>query len=164
MMLNTTNTEDPRLPAAQSAGQVAVMSGMLALLEAERRVRVQMHTALKLSSGELAAMQTVLLAEPRGVVLRQRELAELLGMKHSAMSTMIDRLVSRGDMVRDAHPDDRRSIALRITEQGAERVARTMGEVQNAILSRAAELTEDEQNAVARFLHSVAEDLTDLRT
>lgn len=162
-MLSTTNTEDPRFPAARSAGEVAVMSGMLALLEAERRVRVRMHTALKLSSGELAAMQTVLLAEPRGVVLRQRELAELLGMKHSAMSTMIDRLVGRGDMVRDAHPDDRRSIALRITEQGAQRVERTIGEVQNAILSRASELTEDEQHAVARFLHSVADDLTDLR-
>lgn len=162
-MLDTTNTADSRFPEAQSTGEIAVMSGMLALLEAERRVRVQMHTALKLSSGELAAMQTVLLAEPRGVVLRQRELAELLGMKHSAMSTMIDRLVGRGDMVRDAHPDDRRSIALRITEQGAERVARTMGEVQNAILSRASELTEDEQQVVARFLHSVAEDLTDLR-
>jgi DNA-binding MarR family transcriptional regulator len=46
-------------------------------------------------------------------------LAEHLGVADATASTMVERLVKRGLVSRDIHPDERRRVAIRLTEEGS---------------------------------------------
>jgi DNA-binding MarR family transcriptional regulator len=46
------------------------------------------------------------------------EILRGLGVTKQALSQLVDALVTRGYVVRDEHPDDRRRIVLRLTERG----------------------------------------------
>ncbi|WP_426348490.1 MarR family winged helix-turn-helix transcriptional regulator [Alloiococcus sp. CFN-8] len=46
------------------------------------------------------------------------ELAELLGLDKSTMSRTINKLVDSGLAIRELHPDDRRYVAIKLTNEG----------------------------------------------
>lgn len=51
---------------------------------------------------------------------RASDLAAFLGVRPTTASSLIARLVSRGLITKDVHPEDRRAIALRLTPQGTD--------------------------------------------
>ncbi len=53
-----------------------------------------------------------------------RDLAEQLQVRHHSTVGIVDQLVSRGAVVRQVAPDDRRKILLTLTEKGEELVER----------------------------------------
>ncbi len=54
--------------------------------------------------------------QPEGVMLK--ELAEQLSLSCSAVSVMVDTMVKRGILVREASRDDRRKVMIRVSEGG----------------------------------------------
>lgn len=82
-----------------------------------------------------------------------KELAEDMMLSSAAMTNRLDRLEKRDLLVREADPEDRRSIRVRLTEEGvklADEVVVTHIETENRLLSM---LSEEEQNQL-RFLLS----------
>lgn len=51
---------------------------------------------------------------------RASDLAVFLGVRPTTASSLIARLVGRGLITKDVHPEDRRAVALRLTPQGTD--------------------------------------------
>ncbi|MEM7443308.1 MAG: MarR family transcriptional regulator [Pseudomonadota bacterium] len=88
--------------------------------------------------------------------LSQSELGEALGIDRSTMVAVIDRLEARGLVVRAPSPSDRRSYALKLSDEGASLLA----EITPAVLAHeramAASLTAEEQQTLTALLAKLA--------
>ncbi len=101
----------------------------------------RMETERGVSVLEHGALYEVLTAADRQ--LRMGELAERLGTSPSATTRLVDRLVVRGWVDRDAPRDDRRTIVVRVTSDGRRAYVRNnrpfMAAVEDALANRLAE-------------------------
>jgi MarR family transcriptional regulator, organic hydroperoxide resistance regulator len=111
----------------------------LPLIAEWQRVTHRLLAALddELSDLGLSAAETNLLAcfagEPGRAV---RELVAATGQRPSTLTGVLDRLERRGLVARTTHPDDRRSVLVRLTSDGeraAERVATAFAEVEASL-------------------------------
>lgn len=85
------------------------------------------------------------------------ELAERVGLKPSAMSTLVDRLEGRGHAVRVPHTDDRRKVAVELTGSGVGTVLAVVLPMVRDLDAVAADLTPEERAGVERYLRGVLE-------
>lgn len=84
-----------------------------------------------------------------------RSLAAELGISPSAASQQVDKLVARGFVSRDEHPDDRRHVRLNLTETGAQaagEISRASRSHVEAVLSA---LSDDDLAALHRLFGRV---------
>jgi DNA-binding MarR family transcriptional regulator len=112
----------------------------------------QRLSRLKLQPQHAGALR--LLSSAEG--LSQRALAERLGMFPSRAVALVDELEQRNLVVRAADPEDRRTYALRLTENGRRTladIAQVAREHQDALL---AALDQREREQLARLLQKVA--------
>ncbi|MBI1417772.1 MAG: MarR family transcriptional regulator [Limimaricola sp.] len=85
------------------------------------------------------------------------ELARRVGLTRAGVTALIDRLETRGLVLRQPDPADRRKIYIAPTE-GARSLIDTAEEPLRTALARlASEMTKDERKAVTRFLTAMAE-------
>jgi DNA-binding MarR family transcriptional regulator len=87
---------------------------------------------LNLSAAEINALANL----GAGGTLSVRQLSERAGTRASTLTGLLDRLESRGYLVREVDPADRRSFRLPLTDQGREVAARVLAAI--AALERAA--------------------------
>lgn len=92
----------------------------------------------------------------------QRSLARSIGLDTSTVAGVIDRLESRGLMVRSASPDDRRVRLLRLTDEGQA----LLGQVEPAVLRAQKRMLEPlpqkDRQAFMRMLREIVEANNDL--
>ncbi len=72
----------------------------------------------KITIAQVRVMQIVTHCSPEGIMCK--DLAALLGLTPGATSRTVDRLVREGLLKRDAVPDDRRAILIRLSKKGEE--------------------------------------------
>jgi len=97
----------------------------------------------------------VLVVVERSGPLSQRQLGEILTVNRSVMVKLVDRLEADGLLQRERDPDDRRSYALRTTEQGrAAIVEMTRGAVRGDAEFTSV-LTEAERRRLAELLSRI---------
>jgi DNA-binding MarR family transcriptional regulator len=125
-----------------------------------RTMEAQQATAKKLSLGvsDLQALEH--LFSGRGQ-LGAVELGHRLGMTSASATALVDRLERAGHLVRESDPSDRRRKRLVPTEHAEREALGVLGPMIAALSDAAAKLTDDEANAVARYLREVAEILGD---
>ena len=121
----TPRTPDERRARKSRTGH-GILPSLLGYNLRRAQLRVFQHfqssmTAFEVTPGQFGVL--TLIAENDG--LKQSELGAALGIDRSTMVTVIDRLESRGLVVRAPSPSDRRSYALRLSEAGE----RLMGEL-----------------------------------
>src|SRR5215470_3320361 len=136
----------PKKARGGAAFLVAQVGAHAAMRFAERLAR------LKLQPQHAGALRVLASAEG----LTQRALAERLGMFPSRAVALVDEMEGRGLVVRDADPSDRRSHALRLTDEGRRALAdigRVAREHQDALL---AALDPGERERLAQLLLKVA--------
>ncbi|MER6326352.1 MarR family winged helix-turn-helix transcriptional regulator [Streptomyces coelicoflavus] len=75
-----------------------------------------------------------------------------LAITVGAVSKAVDRLVAAGWCLRVAHPQDRRSSVLRLTDEGARRLAASRPVVESALVSLTAGVSPEELSRVASTL------------
>lgn len=86
----------------------------------------------------------------------QRELSERLGIHRNAMVTVIDALERRGLVKRLPHPEDRRAVAVTLTNK-ARRLLPTLDEQGRALEADiSAPLSSDERDALRQLLQRIA--------
>jgi DNA-binding MarR family transcriptional regulator len=80
---------------------------------------------LSLSAAEINALANL----GEGGTLSVRQLSERTGTRASTLTGLLDRLESRGYLVREVDPADRRSFRLPLTDLGRETAARALAAI-----------------------------------
>ena len=123
--------------------------------QAERKMRAETRGSMGMNETDLSALRFLLGAHRRGVVPRQRDVADELGISHASVSALIDRLCRGGYAARVAHPSDRRSVGIVPTEYSDAQVRATLQDMHGKMLEAVSALTAEERIAVAKFLEAI---------
>src|SRR3712207_5746539 len=103
-----------------------------------------------LEASELAALEHLQAAGP----MTHKRLGERLSMSPGAITSMVDRLESRGYVERIPNPEDRRSALVRITKRGLEESLRHLWPYIEEMKDVEEGFSEEERAVVARFLRA----------
>ena len=139
----------------QNKGESTPTEQRLAELVREHTSAVLRHAAatakrMGLEASELAALEHLQAAG----AMTQKRLGERLSMSPGAITTMIDRLESRGYVERSPNPEDRRSALVRITKAGLEESLRHLWPYIEDMKRIEEGFSEEERAIVARFLRA----------
>jgi DNA-binding MarR family transcriptional regulator len=107
---------------------------------------------IDVTPGQFGVLQ-VIAANPG---LSQTGLANAIGIDRSTMVAVIDKLETRGFVVRDPSPTDRRSYALRLSDAGAAALSDMEERVRAHERAIAHDLTADERRTLIELLSRVA--------
>lgn len=108
-----------------------------------------------LSDSELIALEH-LARQPLGPA----ELARRLAVSTAAATGVVDRLVERGHVERHPHPEDRRRVAVSLTDSGYADLRARLAEMLDALRSWDEEFDDSERAVVQRYLDGVIEVLS----
>ncbi|CAM3190731.1 MarR family transcriptional regulator [Mycobacterium intermedium] len=67
---------------------------------------------------DFRALLHIMVAETAGRPLTSGDLSQRMGMTNAAITYLVDRLIESRHIRRDAHPEDRRKVILRIADPG----------------------------------------------
>lgn len=138
------NHESPSSSAGDAARHTAALRHALRLLEnAQRHLRAAVATDLGLGVSELTALEA--LAEMPD--LTPKWLGLELSLSTGAVTALLDRLARAGFVDRVANPQDRRSVLLRLTDEGSAllaQVAERYDAVSEAVLRASPGLADEE--------------------
>ena len=85
------------------------------------------------------------------------ELGEALSLTSGAVTALVDRLERAGWVTRSPHPDDRRSLVLRLTDQCHELIEQVWATYAEELADAAAELPAAHRTALVRYLERAAD-------
>lgn len=134
--------------------------------ELERVARLYIRAASALDLVRLQAWEGMGLTLPQLRILFRvrddsgldvRRLAKHLGISPSAVSQQVERLVSRGLLLRRDNPEDRRRVALELTEHGVEMTAEVSRAQRARIEGLLARLSGEELGELGRLLEHLSE-------
>lgn len=134
-----------------------VMAALGRLRDAEQQLSEASQRYMKLGRSDMRALHLLIVALHTGAVITPSAIAAHLGISSASTTKLLDRLESGGHIVRAPHPNDRRALAITITEETREAAMQTMGRLQAKRFHAAARLTSEERAIVVRFL----DDMTD---
>ena len=89
--------------------------------------------------------------------LTPNQLSDRLGLTSGATTALIDRLEAAGQLTRSPHPDDRRSLLLRLTRSTDEDAAKKLSPYVRDMQAIAAALTDEERAVIGAFLEAAAD-------
>jgi DNA-binding MarR family transcriptional regulator len=89
--------------------------------------------------------------------LTPTELGRRLSLSSGAVTALVDRLERTGHVERRPNPADRRSSVVLPIPEGLEEVGRHFVSVAGELLERTAELTDEEREAVGKYLEAITE-------
>lgn len=143
----------------QQNGLVPQAADLLNLLrryrEAERKMRAVTRRSMGMNETDMSALRFLLAAQRQGVIPRQRDVAEELGISNASMSVLMDRLCRDGYAERVVHPADRRSVGIVPTEYSDIEVRGKLRNMHERMRDAASMLSESERIAVAKFLEAM---------
>ena len=119
---------------------------------AAARHRAAMARLLGVNATEMLAIAHL---AQRGA-LPPSELAALLQLSSAGVTAMIQRLHDAGNLVRERHPSDRRSILVDLSPAIVERAEHALAPLVRDLQQLAEEVPEAERMTIARFLTRVA--------
>ncbi|WPR64421.1 MarR family winged helix-turn-helix transcriptional regulator [Glutamicibacter protophormiae] len=136
-------------------GAVDLLNLMRRFREAERKMRAQTRNSMGMNETDMSALRFLLAEHRKGVIPRQRDFAEELGISHASISVLIDRLCRDGYAERIVHPSDRRSVGIIPTQYSDTEVRGTLHEMHERMMDAVNMLAEDERIAAAKFLEAM---------
>ncbi len=123
--------------------------------EAERKMRAHTRGSMGMNETDMSALRFLLAAHRKGMIPRQRDFAEELGISNASVSVLIDRLCRDGYAERIVHPADRRSVGIVPTEYSDTEVRGTLHRMHERMMDSVDTLSVDERVAVAKFLEAM---------
>lgn len=124
------------------------------LMEAGARMRHVLSRRAGLSESELTALDHL---SRRG--MGPAELSRLLEVSTAASTGIVDRLVDRGHAQRQAHPEDRRRVEVRMTDSGRQELLAHLMPMIGGLAALDREFSAEELEVVERYLRGAAEAL-----
>ncbi|NLE96560.1 MAG: MarR family transcriptional regulator [Propionibacterium sp.] len=142
-------------PGRERTEAVHILGLLREYRDADQRMRAKTRRAILLGDRDMLALRHLLEAQSSGRLVRQKDLAQRLGISTASVSAMVDRLERTHYLERIPHPDDRRSVALRLTDTSQTEVHALLFSYKEKQLEAVETLTDDEQAAVVKFLTAV---------
>ncbi|MBV1939933.1 MarR family winged helix-turn-helix transcriptional regulator [Streptomyces sp. BV286] len=99
------------------------------LQRAAHRLRTAADRRCAAAAGVTTAQLGALFAVQDRPGVTQRELARTLGLRESAVTALVTRLVTAGLVVKRAHPSEHRAVTLGLTDAGADALRATQPEI-----------------------------------
>jgi len=134
-----------------------LMEALGRLRDAEQQLSEASQRYMKLGRSDMRALHFLIVAHHTKSVITPSAIAAHLGISSASTTKLLDRLESGGHIVRARHPNDRRALAISITDETKEAAMQTVGRLQAKRFHAAARLTSEERAVVVRFL----DDMTD---
>jgi DNA-binding MarR family transcriptional regulator len=141
-----------RNPSENHAPQ-AVRASLARKALADSRLRAAAAALLGLTETDVLALQHLAWAG----ALTPGELATALQLTSGGTTALIQRLQRRDFVLREPHPDDRRSWLVRLSPSGEERAAQLYAPLVRDLDAATASLGEAERRVVADFLARISE-------
>ena len=138
-----------------------LMGAMADLRRAEEALALAGREYMQLGTTDMKAIQFLIVSANKGEAPTASTLSAHLGISNASVTKLLDRLERGGHIERLAHPTDRRSRTIRLSEQTKAAAMASMGRAQAQRFQAATSLTADEREVVTRFLQQTAEDLHD---
>lgn len=145
----------PGSPGNDDEAAAEILGLLRAHREADRGMRLRVRADLELGPRDLSALRLLLAARASRRTLRQKDLADALGITGASTSTMVDRLAGAGFARRIPHPEDRRSVAVVPTDRAEAAVRTTMAPVDARLREVVRSFSPAEREVVARFLRDI---------
>ncbi|RII40866.1 MarR family transcriptional regulator [Galactobacter valiniphilus] len=141
--------------SASSDETLELLSELHRYRQTNEHVRTKAHEEMGLKGKELETLQLVLAADMAGDTLRQLDLAEQLHITGASVSALVDRLAQAGYITREAHPKDRRSVALKPTEKAQSQVGTTLRKMSEGMMAATERLDDRGKITVTNFLRDL---------
>ncbi|MFI2566620.1 MarR family winged helix-turn-helix transcriptional regulator [Paenarthrobacter sp. NPDC018779] len=141
----------------QETAAVEVLNALRDYRSAEAAMRRRTGSSMGMGETDLLALRYLLENERAGRDVGPKELATRLGITSASMTTLVDRLVRSGYVVREPHPTDRRALVLRPTKGSDLEVRNTLSGMHRRMLDVAASLSRGESLVVVDFLRRIRE-------
>jgi DNA-binding MarR family transcriptional regulator len=138
----------------------SVEAAVASFFRATRRARGR--AAQRTEPGELSLAQFQVLEPLLDGACHSGALAEQGGVTAPTATRMIDGLVTRGIVVREPDPTDRRAVLVSLTPEGKRAMKAKLAKVSAARKSIAAAFADDEQELVADILQRLADAVEEL--
>lgn len=137
----------------------AVMAALGRLRDAEQQLSEASQRYMKLGRSDMRALHFLIVAQHSGTVATPGAIATHLGISSASTTKLLDRLESAGHIERSPHPNDRRALAITITEATREAAMQTVGRLQAKRFHAAARLRSEERASIVRFLDDMTEQI-----
>ncbi|MGP9607089.1 MarR family winged helix-turn-helix transcriptional regulator [Glutamicibacter sp. AOP38-B1-38] len=149
------------IPAQDLAQIERIMAELGRLRAVERRIMHSAQSFMKLNETDMRAIRQLISAKHAGQAVTPGLLARHLGVTTASVTKMIDRLVAGGHVVRKAHPTDRRSWQVEVSEETHLAAREQLGRHHAKRFDVALGLSPAERDVVIRFLAGTSEALQD---
>lgn len=143
-------------PEHEVPSSVDVLNLLRRYRAAESSMRKRTRSAMGMGETDLLAIRTLLQAQRRGELMRQRDLAAALNLASPSVTALVDRLVKSGHLRREPHPEDRRATIVVATTESDHEVRATLGPMHRRMIDVIDAMDDDERRAVARFLDGMS--------
>jgi DNA-binding MarR family transcriptional regulator len=144
------------VPDLDDAGLTELLRAFRQMQLQHGRVIVHQSEALHMGATDIRALFFISSGGDDGATPKQ--VAEFLELSTGATTSLVDRLVAAGTLVRQAHPTDRRSIVLHMTDAGHDAVRRVADVYRCAL---ATVIPQESYEKMTEVFRSISEALTD---
>ncbi|WP_416442547.1 MarR family winged helix-turn-helix transcriptional regulator [Leucobacter sp. HNU] len=145
------------LPEAEAEQALEVMAELERWQRASRALAESSAKYMRLNETDMRAIRMIMRAQRRGEIVTPKDIARETGISSASTTKLVDRLVDGGHLTRTAHPNDRRTVSIRVTDR-TRRIARdTIGRQHTRRLAVAAAMSPAERATVIAFLAHLSE-------
>ncbi|MDO4917993.1 MarR family winged helix-turn-helix transcriptional regulator [Kocuria sp.] len=144
----------------EATSGVDVLNLLRRYREAETTMRTRVRADMDMGEKDILALRHLIAAENADRMLRQKDIAAMLGITNASTSVLVDRLVRDGYAERVPHPEDRRSVAVVPTEHGRHEVRSTLQDMHGRMMAVVEDMTASERDVVAAFLRRMIDGVT----
>lgn len=136
-----------------------LMAALAELRTAEQQLSAASQRYMKLGQTDMKALHFLIAAQHTKTIATPGAIATHLKISTASTTKLLDRLEAAGHIHRSPHPNDRRALAISITEETYEAAVETVGRKQAKRFNAAARLTRDERTVVIDFLRDMTREI-----
>lgn len=136
---------------------VRVMEALREWQEAARALSEASKRYMKLNESDMRAIRMLIRAQQQQRIVTPKDIAREVGISSASTTKLVDRLVAGGHLVRVAHPSDRRTTCIEVTEHTRLSAHETIGRQHARRFTAAASMSPKERDAVIHFLGALVE-------
>ncbi|MGO1771002.1 MAG: MarR family winged helix-turn-helix transcriptional regulator [Microbacterium sp.] len=136
---------------------IRVMTALHDWQEASRALSEASQRYMRLNQSDMRAIRMIMRAQKQGILVTPKDIAREVGISSASTTKLIDRLVAADHLARVAHPTDRRTTCLEVTESTRRSAHDTIGRQHARRFAAAASVSAADRSAVLRFLAALIE-------
>ena len=148
-----------RMTAGYTLAERELLRAVRDLVRADRDMRRRLGASMHMNLTVLQALRHVIDAQDAEGFTTPRRLADTLGISTASTTTLIDRLVTSGHLVRSPHPRDRRSVVVTATPHAREEVREHLGDMHERMRHLAAAVPPEARPPLITFLRALTDEM-----